>query len=511
MAHTLLEIGLLGAEDSASHPWMPALLRFLQAGLGVRLRPFNPSLRPTERLIVLGPPGSCEIPPTVRIVLHLPPPGGQNIHRRVDWVEPGPIPVYGDPLRFPRLGELPWHYMGGGAPVSWTLRRGQTLLQVGFDALSPLARALARMEEREAGGDAWREARLDALPAEARHVALTPWVDRLLRFFARLLDLDSTLEPAPLPRWPGGASWAVALSHDVDMLFKWRLRSVMRLLMETPLHALDGRRALLARRWAELLERLRTGRDPWFVLDELMDLEQRRGVVSTLLFLAEPRDHQTFRYHLGRAQVRGLLARLRQRSFELGLHGGWSSHQRGDVLREQARSLEGAGAGRPRITRQHWLRFDIHRTWEAQVQAGLSVDSTLGFNDRPGFRAGCSLPFHPLNAHGLALPLLELPLLLMDSQLYDEQALGPIAAERQSAELLEQVRRVGGLLTVNWHPHTLCRADFPGRREHYERLLERIDEPDCWVGGLGAVADHWLIRETRLEADAPWGEASCAS
>lgn len=511
MAHTLMEIGCLGAEATPQRPWMPALLRFLQTGLGVRLRPYNPSRRPVERVLVLGAPGQFEIPPTVRIVLYLPAAPEGDLTLRSDWIEPGPIPVFGTPRPFPRLGELPWRYMGGGAPVSWANRGGQTLLQVGFDPLTPLAHTLMRQPELGHADGPWNHTTLEALPPDARHLALTPWVDRLLRLLARLLDVDAAQLPAPLPRWPGGASWAACLSHDVDMLFKWRLRSVVRLLLESPLHALDSRGVLLAKRWRELWLRLRTGRDPWFLVDEVVELERSHGMMSTLLFLAEPRDPQSFRYHLGRAQVRGLLARLRDQSVEIGLHGGWSAYNDAHRMRAQARRLESLLGRKPELVRQHWLRFHFPSTWKAQMAAGLQVDSSLGFNDRPGFRAGTSLPFHPLDQQGQALPLLELPLLLMDSQLYDEQGLTPLAARRQADDLVEQVRRVGGLLTVNWHPHTLCREDFPGRREHYESLLERLDQDDCWVGGMGMVAGHWRSRAQLLEDTTGAWEETCAS
>jgi hypothetical protein len=256
----------------------------------------------------------------------------------------------------------------------------------------------------------------------------------------------------------------------------------------------------LARRWRELLRRWREGRDPWFLVDELMDLEERRGLHSTLLFLAEPRDHQTFRYQLDRAQVRGLLLRIRQRGFETALHGGWSSFRSAERLTAQRRRLESLAAQRSPVTRQHWLRFEIDKTWDAQERAGFTVDSSLGFNDRPGFRAGTCLPFHPGGPDGRPRTLLELPLVLMDSQLFDEQQLDLPAAARLAQEAVEQVRRVRGLLTLNWHPHTLCRDDFPGRRELFEELLGVLSRQDCWTAGLGDVAAHWSLREARLAA-----------
>lgn len=483
--------------DGPAPPALLSVLAFLETALGVpvrRVTELERQERLPARLLVAGPlPRELRLEaPTV--VVHLPVPRPTPLPRG-EWIEPGPLPVFGDFERYSECDDLPWSYLGGGSPVSWTCRGHQTLFKLGFDPLGPLAWTLGRMPERGPLAAAWRSARVDALPPEARPLALTPWVDRLVRLLARLLDLTEQAGGlTALPRWPGGARWAAALSHDVDMLFKWRLRSVLRLLLETPLHALDSRAALLARRWRELLDRLRGGHDPWFLVDELMDLEERRGLHSTLLFLAEPRDHQTFRYHLDRAQVRGLLARIRQRGFETALHGGWSTYRDGTRLAAQRRRLAGLAGGVGPSTRQHWLRFLVDETWTAQEQAGFTVDSSLGFNDRPGFRAGTSLPFHPLDAEGRARRVLELPLVLMDSQLFDEQGLETRAAARLAQEAVEQVRRVGGLFTLNWHPHTLCREDFPGRRALFEELLGVLARRDCWTAGLGDVAAHWESR-----------------
>ncbi len=479
-------------------PELRAGLAFLESALGVPVRILAPDEPLPERLLVLGPvPRGLDLS-EVRLVLHAPRPAAVPQPRR-EWIEPGPLPVFGELERYPDSDDLPWHYLGGGTPVSWASRGRQTLFRLGFDLLGPLGWSLARAAERGPAAAAWRNARVDELPSEEKALALTPWVDRLVLLLARLLDLEERAGgPVAEERWPGGARWAVALSHDVDMLFKWRFRSVLRLLLETPPRALGGGLPGLARRWRELLQRLRDGRDPWFLVDELMDLEERRGLHSTLLFLAEPRDHQTFRYQLDRAQVRGLLLRLRRRGFEAALHGGWSSYRSAERLRLQRDRLEVLSGQSSRATRQHWLRFDVERTWEAQERAGFRVDSSLGFNDRPGFRAGTSLPFHPTAADGAPHRLLELPLVLMDSQLFDEQGLELPAAARLAQDALDQVRRVRGLLTLNWHPHTLCQADFPGRRELFEELLGVLARRDCWTASLGDVASYWLEREARL-------------
>jgi hypothetical protein len=143
------------------------------------------------------------------------------------------------------------------------------------------------------------------------------------------------------------------------------------------------------------------------------------------------------------------------------------------------------------------------------------VDSSLGFNDRPGFRAGTSLPFHPWDLQDRhARDLLELPLGLMDSQLFDEQELDFDEAKEQTDRLVANLRRSRGLLVVNWHPHVMCEADFPGRAKLYQELLKDVLK-DAHVSGVMSIADHWrrrdLYRRGLLEDSVKKGANSCES
>lgn len=510
MDSAIAEIGFLTFVENRRAE-LEYAMEFVASAIGARLVLRRPgeSLEGLQRLVVAGPaPLSLRLPASLKIALFVPCQlDDANAHRLKDWVEPGPLPVFGEHRAWAGGQDLPWRYRSGGCPFDWTAKDGATLLQLGFDALGPVWHALAREEElRHETRQAFVDGRVAGSWVEMHGLVARPWVDRSAQFFETLLDLKPGDGAATLPRWPGEARWALALSHDVDMLFKWRLRSAVRLLLETPLHALGLRFRRLARLWGELYERLRTGRDPWFLVDELMDLEERRGLHSTLLFLAESHDHQTYRYRLGRPTVTALLGRVLERGFELGLHAGWHSLGDRDRLIDEKRLLESL-AGRPMdLVRQHWLRFDRESTWIDQELAEFRVDGTLGWNDRPGFRAGTSLPFFPwCLKERRPRALLEVPLSLMDSQLYDEQRLEEGEARARTTELVERLQRSRGLLSLNWHPHVLAEADFPGRRAHYEWLLDTAAERGAALLPLGEVARHWLRRERLRRGSLPTG------
>jgi hypothetical protein len=110
---------------------------------------------------------------------------------------------------------------------------------------------------------------------------------------------------------------------------------------------------------------------------------------------------------------------LGERGRDVGLHGSYLSHVSADDLAAQRAQIEEASGAKASGTRQHFLRFDVGRTFAAQEAAGFDHDSTLGYNEALGFRAGIAAPFHPWNASARAPHrLLELPLTVMDGTLF---------------------------------------------------------------------------------------------
>ncbi|APG26649.1 hypothetical protein A7E78_01495 [Syntrophotalea acetylenivorans] len=121
--------------------------------------------------------------------------------------------------------------------------------------------------------------------------------------------------------------------------------------------------------------------------------------------------------------------------------------------------------------RQHWLRFSWEKTWRAQEKAEIRLDTTLGFNDRPGFRIGAALPFFPWD-HQRKTPLKiqAVPMVLMDSHLYDYGDMSSEERQRQITTWLDEIKSVHGTATIIWHQRVMSR-DY-GWGPGYEQLLQ---------------------------------------
>jgi peptidoglycan/xylan/chitin deacetylase (PgdA/CDA1 family) len=305
------------------------------------------------------------------------------------------------------------------------------------------------------------------------------------------------LEP---PRWRG-ARFAVALTHDVDIPWRWTRRAVRGSAARLKSHVLARRGSAAVREARALagmpIHRLR-GTDPNWRFGELLAAERDRGASSTFFLLAGHNDR-----HDGAAPE--VYDRLRPRLVEtilagggeVGLHGSYLAARDPALLDAECAVLRELGVD-VRGQRYHYLRVDPHANLEPLTRVGLRYDTTLGFPDAPGFRAGIAQPFRPWNlAADRPLDLLEIPLAAMDVTLGEERYLGLSArdAESRLTGLLDRAADNGGGFSVLWHTDRFDRATARGWDRLYVRLLDAVRERGgvcLQAGELAAEASSWL-------------------
>jgi peptidoglycan/xylan/chitin deacetylase (PgdA/CDA1 family) len=299
------------------------------------------------------------------------------------------------------------------------------------------------------------------------------------------------LQPVRIAPWPSGYEFAVLLSHDVDL---WRKRTFRQFLKELL------RSVRSPGRLAQVWRAFRRGPDPWSDLGGIADLEAARGLRSTFFLLAgRPNEvvdgvHVVNGYQAAPGAVADAARALAARGWEIGLHGSFDSYQDAAALAAERRDVE-ALSGQPVTScRQHFLRLRRPQTWQAQVEAGLTIDATLGYHDRAGYRAGMSFPYHPFDGVGL-LPIIELPLTVMDGALCERQGLDAEAAWREMEGYLECARADGTMLGLLWHNTYFCDLDAPGYRSVYERVLDWTAERNGWGASARDIAEWWRLRD----------------
>jgi hypothetical protein len=326
---------------------------------------------------------------------------------------------------------------------------------------------LARLEERGAQRD--EHGRFRA--AWSCLDPLDPPLERLRR--------KLKLEP---PTWDG-ARFAVALTYDVDSLRRWTRIGLRGAAARLKADVLHGRARAAAREATGLalapVHRAR-GTDPnWRFVEIVRKVRAHGATGSTFFVLGGHRDP-----HDGSSPetYEGLRARavetLLEAGAEVGVHGSYTSADEPRVLEEEKARIESFGvnvAGQ----RYHYLRVDPHTNLGQLAELGFRYDTSLGFPDAPGFRAGLARPFRPWDVgRDRPFELLELPLAVMDVTLAEARylALTPRAAWSRLERLLDWGAENGAGFAVLWHPDRFDPPTSGGWDRLFYRVVDAVRE-----------------------------------
>jgi hypothetical protein len=368
--------------------------------------------------------------------------------------------------------ETAWAYFADGSEARPAPRPDGTL-DFGDGAGDVVASAfwhLSRWEER-AGSPRDRHGRFAAASALANPEQ--PAVDALLRRFQEACGLA--------PR----AGFRVVLTHDIDQVRRWygagavraaawRLREAARARRRTDVLA-------EAQGLAELPYHRLRGSDPMWTFERMHAIERRHGGRSTHFLLAGHHHPNDGASPAGDATLRRIAATVASGGDEVGLHPSYTTSEHPDRLAAERDRLTQLIGTQPASVRFHFLRHDAHTTLPQLDALGFAIDSSQGYADRPGLRAGFSHPYHPYDlANDRPLRLLEVPLAVMDATLQDEKYLGlsPQQGYARSVRVLEQVAASGGTAAILWHNDRFARAYARGWDRCYERIL-------AWVRDRG--------------------------
>ncbi|MCX9011123.1 MAG: polysaccharide deacetylase family protein [Candidatus Methanoperedens sp.] len=294
--------------------------------------------------------------------------------------------------------------------------------------------------------------------------------------------------------WPG-KRFAVCLTHDVDEVrktYQWLTRPVA--------YLKKGQAGLLKGQLLSLWHRLQ-GEEPFWTFESIMELEERLGVRSSFYFLKEKGKADILspdtwkllgrRYDFNDPQVKGVMKKLCDGGWEVGLHGSYDSYRDFEMLEGEKKMLQESLGNKVTGIRQHHLNLKLPETWEYHDRAGLKYDTTLGFKDRMGFRGGTCLPFHPVSGQEM-LNLLEIPLAIMDTPLFGYRK------DRLHADfegMVDAVSGFGGVLTLLWHHAVFNEHEYPGWGTAYGRLIELCRRRNAWITCGKELADWWIWRE----------------
>jgi hypothetical protein len=384
------------------------------------------------------------------------------------------IPLYGNAASFSANQFFALKEDVTNEPMAFLSNSGQRqILRIGYDLFQEVRLLLTVGQPPANAGKATLE----------RHIAL------LRDFITR-----SGLPLIEIPPVPDGYGFMVCLTHDLDhpvlrnhccdhTMFGFLHRAII----GSFINICRGRKSArdFCRNWLAAAKLpfvyLGMAKDPWRGFDRYLEIEAGLGATYFVI----PKKNYPGRSANGNGpalraarytveDIKPELEKAVLNGNEVALHGldAWldsakANEERGEV----SRSVGATKAG----VRMHWLFFD-GKSPAVLDRAGFLYDSSFGYNETVGYRAGTAQAYRPPGCENL----LELPLLIMDTALFypSHLNLNDEDARKVASLFVEEIGQFGGALTINWHDRSIA----PERlwEDFYRKLIAELKIKQAW-------------------------------
>jgi hypothetical protein len=150
------------------------------------------------------------------------------------------------------------------------------------------------------------------------------------------------------------------------------------------------------------------------------------------------------------------LIRSLQSNLEIGIHPSYKSNNVLGQLAKEINRLADILGNEIKISRQHYLKVELPKTFKWLIKEGIEHDYSLGFAEFPGFKVGTVRPHRWYNlVDDYVTQLICHPFSYMDGSLLEYLRLSPEKAQEKIKQLFMEVEKYGGEFSFIWHNSTI--------------------------------------------------------
>ncbi len=258
----------------------------------------------------------------------------------------------------------------------------------------------------------------------------------------------------------------IALSHDNDILRgndMWTQAVRFYRIFQPLIH---GRPPHVANFWWMLRNAVHP-KD--FYLDNIggmIEIERMLGFVSSFYFLNGRSGR--FGARSGTGIIDDAIRQIPD-NWNVGIHYNYDTLLDTERFDSQIKELSLLLKKKVVCGRAHYLRFDPEKSFSFLAGMGILCDETVGYPDSIGYRSGIAGVYQPYDyASRKAVALWEVPLVVMDEVLINQYPENPVGAFRR---LVTHISRVGGAISLLFHPGVFYNPEFPEAKTIYRQLL----------------------------------------
>ena len=257
---------------------------------------------------------------------------------------------------------------------------------------------------------------------------------------------------------------------DVDTAYACRGKSAMSNMGKITRDLINGRFDAAKNRFLINQGRLQ---DPFDTYDYLEKLHEQYSTELIYFFLLSKGSKNDRNIDPESPELKELLSK-KARKFRIGIHPSYISHKKYETLKSELQTYKKITGEKVRLSRQHFLKFELPYTYRNLLRFGIKEDYSMGYASQPGFRAGIAWPFKfydLLSEQETGLTVF--PTTYMDGTLKEYLKLSPEEAIKKIDQLSEEVARYGGYFISLWHNHTVSNHyDWENWRSVFEHSLQ---------------------------------------
>lgn len=348
--------------------------------------------------------------------------------------------------------------------------------KINFDFLGMVYFALGRVEELvDYHADIHERFRFKDSHAYKHGYIERPYIDEWFRVLCQILYRKNLISEIP------ECDNKILLSHDVDRPAKYAFTDAFTFAKNLAKDFLSHKykdaiylglnRAIKPRRFIE--------KDPYNSFDYLMRVSEQAGLKSTFYFLAgkssKTKDADYFLYD---KEILKLIKNISDRGHYIGLHPSYNSFLSEKVIEKESSNLlqvlDKLEVSQNFLkSRMHYLKFKHPYTYRHLSNNGIEENSTMGFAEHAGFRAGTCWPYPVFDSlKQIELPIRESPLIAMDVSLYGANYMNlkdHKDIQSKLFQLYKATKSVGGRFEFLWH-----NSNLGGYEAFYENVVSSL-------------------------------------
>ena len=266
------------------------------------------------------------------------------------------------------------------------------------------------------------------------------------------------------------------ITHDVDVPFLWNNNSPKRCLKEAVKVILRPSMKQFKRAKSSIVSLLNYKKDPHWTFELLMDISEAYGLKSYFFFMSGGTSDKDNFFKIDSPKITSLIQNIKEKGHHIGFHPSYNGHNDFKQFQHELQKLTAVSNTNIHFGRQHYLRFEVPKTWELWDASGCTWESTMGYAGHIGFRSGICTPYTTFNfLERKPLKVKERPLIAMDCTLFDYMNLSNEQGLVQLEELKKIIKRYKGEFVFLWHNSYFQRPDFSyNRLEFYKNAIKLL-------------------------------------